>query len=553
MKLYQKTLLITFFLIQCVFDGRSQSPSWLWAAAIGGQYTDRFESITRDNSGNLIITGSFSGQVDFDPGPNDFTLAAGIADVFIFKTDSNKNFIWAKSIGSSGHDAGTNVICDDSSNIYVTGVYRGLADFDPGPGVFTMNAPSGGIFILKLDSTGAFQWAKSIYNFSTDYFIVKRIRKDENGNLYLGGFYQDSLNFKSFILKLNNVGDSIWAKIFGSPSQDGSNAQLNDMDVNNAGEIVLTGHFSHNIDLDPGPNTLLIDAQVYYDAFICKLDSSGSFQWGFNYGTNEHIYGYAIAFDSTNNIILAGAFSNSFDADPGPATNLLSTTNSFANYLVKLNPTGDYIWSQAIASCVAIGIASDAQNNLYVSGEFADTTDFNADAGLSYILFPNGPRDVFIFKCDSNGVFNWATKAGGGGWEQTSRVALGLSNDIYITGHFIGPNANFGPILIQNASTSPSVSLDGFVARLHNLLTGTIELQSTSELSVFPNPATTVVNVVIDQPAQIIICDLLGKELISKQITSKGKVQVEFDISFLASGVYLIKVENSVSKFVKHD
>ncbi|MBK8874256.1 MAG: T9SS type A sorting domain-containing protein [Bacteroidetes bacterium] len=88
---------------------------------------------------------------------------------------------------------------------------------------------------------------------------------------------------------------------------------------------------------------------------------------------------------------------------------------------------------------------------------------------------------------------------------------------------------------------------------MHNLLTGTIELQSTSELSVFPNPATSVINVIIDQPVEIIICDLLGKELISKQITSKGKVQVEFDISFLASGVYLIKVENWVSKFVKHD
>ena len=88
---------------------------------------------------------------------------------------------------------------------------------------------------------------------------------------------------------------------------------------------------------------------------------------------------------------------------------------------------------------------------------------------------------------------------------------------------------------------------------MHNLLTGTIELQSTSELSVFPNPATSVINVIIDQPVEIIICDLLGKELISKQITSKGKVQVEFDISFLASGVYLIKVENWVSKFVKND
>ncbi|HMT28853.1 MAG TPA: hypothetical protein PKD91_06200 [Bacteroidia bacterium] len=277
-----KNIFIVIILLLTLTSGYSHAPSWTWAFGVGGQGTDHCESITRDNSGNLFTTGYFSDAVDFDPGPNDFTML-GNNDIFILKTDSNKNFIWAKRIGFNNLDAGTSIICDDSSNVYITGYFRGNVDFDPGTGVFNMYSAPTAVFILKLDSSGTFQWAKSIQSTTASYIFSFRIRKDVNCNLFIGGYFRDSIDFdpgvdtvllgtgqydKVFILKLNNQGDFVWAKILGAPDANVSLAEFQDLDVNKEGEVVVTGYFQNNIDLDPGPDTLLLDANIGHDAFV---------------------------------------------------------------------------------------------------------------------------------------------------------------------------------------------------------------------------------------------------------------------------------------------
>ncbi len=564
-----KKVFISIILLLAITSGHSQAPSWSWAFRVGGLGVEHCESITRDNSGNLFTTGFFSDAVDFDPGPNDFTLL-GYYDIFILKTDSNKNFIWAKRIGFNDLDSGTSIICDDSSNVYVTGYFKGNVDFDPGPGIFNMYSLNRGVFVLKLDSSGAFQWAKSIIGHYSPFLGSSRIRRDVNCNLYIGGYFQDSVDFdpgvdtvllgtghydKVFILKLNNQGDFVWAKILGAPDANVSLAEIQDMDVNIDGEVVVTGYFQKNIDLDPGPDTLLLDANIGDDAFICKLDTAGNFQWGFAYGNNiNNVMGRTIAFDSTGNIITSGSFVGNLDADPGAGINLINSVslNYQASYLIKLDANGEYIWSQVLEHCYPYGIASDALNNLYITGNFSDSADFNPDPNLSYILVSSGSNDVFVSKSDSNGVFNWAIKAGSPSWDLINRAEVGNSDDIYVAGTFNGSTASFAPYTIQNASYPGPTNPDGFVARLFNLQTGLNEVKSNQELSVFPNPASNSIQLIIDGPGDIIIYDVLGNVLFQKQFTEKVQKQIELDISFLTSGIYFVKAGNKVSKFVKH-
>ncbi len=563
-----KNIFIVIILLLTITSGHSQSPSWSWAFGVGGLGTEHCESITRDNSGNLFTTGYFSDAVDFDPGPNDFTML-GYYDIFILKTDSNKNFIWAKRIGFNNLDSGTSIICDDSSNIYVTGYYRDNVDFDPGPGIFNMYSLNRAVFVLKLDSSGAFQWAKSISGQNSPFLGSTRIRRDVNCNLFIGGYFQDSVDFdpgvdtvlvgtgqydKVFILKLTNQGDFIWVKVLGAPNANVSLAEFQDMDVNKDGEVVVTGYFQKNIDLDPGPDTLLLDANIGQDAFICKLDTAGNFQWGFAYGNNNNnVLGQTIAFDSTGNIFTSGTFAGNLDADPGAGIILINTVSSAqaGSYLIKLNGNGEYIWSQVMEHWVSRGIASDALNNLYITGNFSDSVDFNPDPNLSFILVASGSNDVFVSKSDSNGVFNWAIKAGGPSWDLISRAELGNSNDIYVAGTFNGLTASFAPYTIQNGSNPATSNPDGFVARLFNLQTGLNEVKSDQELSVFPNPATNAIQLIIDCPGDIIIYDVLGNVLFQRQFSEKVQKQIELDISYLTAGIYFVKAGNKVSKFIK--
>ena len=129
--------------------------------------------IAVDGDGNAYSTGSYSSlsSSDFDPGPDVVNLpTAGNADIYIQKLDSNGNFLWANSLGTPIYiDEGVDIVTDDSGNVYITGVFSDTMDFDPGPGTFEIVSNSPGhsdVFILKLDSSGNFVWAKSTTNSS---------------------------------------------------------------------------------------------------------------------------------------------------------------------------------------------------------------------------------------------------------------------------------------------------------------------------------------------------------------------------------------------------
>jgi hypothetical protein len=136
------------------------------------QITAGSQSITLDAFGGIYIVGDFLGNVDFDPGPSNFTLSSNFKMCFSVKLDTNGNFIWAKKFGRSDGEADTDyaVKTDASGNVYISGAFADTADFDPGPGVFYLYGIQAGwsyisaeyrIFITKLDSAGNFLWAKA--------------------------------------------------------------------------------------------------------------------------------------------------------------------------------------------------------------------------------------------------------------------------------------------------------------------------------------------------------------------------------------------------------
>ncbi len=113
--------LLPVLLLLISFSLHAQVPGLVWASTFGSVLEDYTNAVTVDASGNVYTTGYFSGSADFDPGPGTVNLvSAGGTDIFISKTDSAGNLIWAKSIGSAGSQLGTDIVLDASGNIYVT-------------------------------------------------------------------------------------------------------------------------------------------------------------------------------------------------------------------------------------------------------------------------------------------------------------------------------------------------------------------------------------------------------------------------------------------------
>jgi hypothetical protein len=304
-------------------------------------------------------------------------------------------FGWAEQIGNDSIIQPSRVAVDFEGNLIITGYFKGIADFDPGAGV------------LELESAG----------------------KED-----------------IFIQKLSPEGNLLWAARMGDNRMDIGFDVVTDA----TGIIYLTGYFWGTIDADPGPGTYPL-YQDRYTAMVLKIEPNGDLIWARQMGSGNigHAYSYGITLDNSLNVITCGSFLGKVDFDPGPGTSYLTSTNTSNTdmYIHKLDISGNFLWVKQIAgagfeNCQSI--TSDGSGNIYSTGYFESTVDFNPDRKLKYNLTSFGSYDAFIEKLNGNGEFLWAKQIGGTTFDGSTSIALDNSNNPYITGYFWG-TADFNP------------------------------------------------------------------------------------------------------------
>ena len=110
-------------------------------------------------------------------------------------------------------------------------------------------------------------------------------------------------------------------------------------------------------------------------------------------------------------------------------------------------------------------ICVDAAGNVYVTGQFTNTVDFDLGAGVAN-LTSNGANDIFIASYTSAGVYRWAVRAGGTGADNNSPNG-GICTDgvsVYVTGSYNGAATSFGGISL---TPNGGAGTDAFVAKLN--------------------------------------------------------------------------------------
>jgi hypothetical protein len=166
------------------------SGDFVWARTWGGSGDDRVVSVAVDGFGNPCVAGFFRDAVDFDPGAGvDNHLSNGLDDAFLSMFDPSGNFIWARTWGGPADDEGISVAIDGFSNAYITGIFSGTVDFDPGPGVDGhLSNGNGNAYLSKLDQNGNFVWARTWGGLGTN---GESDATDGIGNAYVIGYFYD--------------------------------------------------------------------------------------------------------------------------------------------------------------------------------------------------------------------------------------------------------------------------------------------------------------------------------------------------------------------------
>jgi hypothetical protein len=108
-----------------------------WSQRFGSTGADIGYSVAADGLGNVVVTGHFNGTVDFGGGN---LISAGGYDIFLAKYDAAGVHVWSKRFGSGNHDIGYSV-ADGSGNVFVTGYFSGTVNFGGGSLVSASFAP----------------------------------------------------------------------------------------------------------------------------------------------------------------------------------------------------------------------------------------------------------------------------------------------------------------------------------------------------------------------------------------------------------------------------
>src|SRR5258705_498453 len=203
--------------------------------------------------------------------------------------------------------------------------------------------------------------------------------------------------------------------------------------------------------------------------FISKLDASGNFVWAKTMGGAGDPAGTSIAIDASANVYTTGWFSGTVDFDPGSSVfNITAVAGSSDIFISKLNSSGNFVWAKALGGGgEGSALALDVSGNIYATGHFYGTTDFDPGTGTFNLTSSGSTYDIFVSKLNNAGNFVWAKQIGGTSNDEGYSVATDVSGNVYIIGGFQGA-VDFDPGAGTFNLTSAG-AYDIFISKLDDL------------------------------------------------------------------------------------
>jgi hypothetical protein len=356
--------------------------------------------LTMDQERNVIIAGSFWGEVNFGGA---LLKSSGDRDIFVAKFDSNGRHLWSHRFGDSAEQVAVDVGVDATGAIFVASAFTGTLDFG---GRVLVSKGRYSVGLAKLDPDGRHLWSRSFGD--EGYYVPECFGVTPDGRVVVAGRFTGSIDFGGgqiecrssqtdiFLASVSSEGEYLWAKRFGGPYEQ----QTRSIAIDDNGSIALAGVFKGSIDFDG--QQLVENRPGEYCGFLAKLRKNGTTDWCKRLGEPFAEQGSAVAFDREDGDIIASGFIR--NKLPAQASGKVQSLCLFARY----DPSGILQWSKTFGPCAfPDSLSVIPGGEILLTGHFELTVDF----GLGPLVSAGG-NDIFAAAFAPDGTPLWSKRFG---------------------------------------------------------------------------------------------------------------------------------------------
>lgn len=321
---------------------------------------------------------------------------------------------WMRAFGAEGDEVAMSVAVDGDGNTVVAGYFESVVDVDPGPGeeLLVSNGQNDAV-VMKLDAAGALLWVLQVGGASADY--ATGVSVDATGNVY------------------------------------------------------VAGAFNEVVDFDPGTGVAELASAGEHDIFLAKYSPAGDYLDAWRVCGTGYDEPKAVAAGPQGNVYLLSYFSGTIDADPGTGVLAIASQGQLDMLVQRFTSDGELVWAQgtgANGTDLGLSMALDAEENIWITGSFEGTVDFDPGTGSSP-LTSAGAWDIFVTKRSADGALVWAGRMGGvENFDTGYDIAVDADGHAIVTGSFFG-SGDFDPGAGVHTLTASSLGSDEvFVQKL---------------------------------------------------------------------------------------
>jgi PKD repeat protein len=344
-------------------DGHQTTDGGFIATAITTSFGGELYLIKTDSAANITWTKAIGGttttggvqriEQTADAGyivaTGTMGFGAGFQDVLLLKTDSVGNLQWAKTFGGSNMDYANSIQILADGGYVISGVNTNQ------PGIPT------NFYLLRTDFAGNALWQKSYGG--PDHDIGRCVRATSDGGYILCGT-TNSLGAGSsdvLIVKTDATGDTLWSRTFGGPAGEAASYIL----PTDSGYLFAGFTSSYGAGME--------------DVLLIALDTLGNPKWAKTFGGDSTDYATWIRPTNDGGFIISG-YTNSFGM------------GGLDIYVIKVNGSGDTLWTRTYGGTdreLGSSVEPTPDGGYFIAGY---TFSFGA-----------GGQDVYLLKTDSSG------------------------------------------------------------------------------------------------------------------------------------------------------